>query len=326
MAGLVWVVKKIRHLLEATLKPTTIIYTDHSAAVTIVRQTSLNTVSTEKLNLYLIRASEYLQRFRLDVRYKPGKANIIPDALSRLASREHPPNQESVAELEALSIQCFPVSLVEISQDFRNRLIYGYKEPRWARVFKLLQDNNSLGENAARLPYQVINQALYFTDPKRGLRLYIPSAIEAEVFKLVYDEMGHPGYTRTHERLTKGLYIHNMSTKLHKFIRHCPHCQLNQTPRHKPYSSLQPILAPARPFYTLTIDFILALPESEPDGFDCIITATYKLSKAITLLPGKSTWIATDWAIKLLNRLAELGWGLPRAIISDRDRKFVSTL
>ena len=55
----------------------TVVYTDHSAAVSTVRQTSLNTTSTEKLNLRLIRASEYLQRFRLDVRYKPGKSASI---------------------------------------------------------------------------------------------------------------------------------------------------------------------------------------------------------------------------------------------------------
>lgn len=92
VAGLVWVVKKIRYTIEATLLPTTIIYTNHSATVSIVKQTSLNTVSTEKSNLRLIRASEYLQRFRLDVRYKPGKTNTVPDALSRLASRECRPN------------------------------------------------------------------------------------------------------------------------------------------------------------------------------------------------------------------------------------------
>ena len=50
VAGLVWVVKKIRHMIEAAVK-TTIIYIDHSAAVSIVRQTSLNITSIEKLNL-----------------------------------------------------------------------------------------------------------------------------------------------------------------------------------------------------------------------------------------------------------------------------------
>lgn len=44
------------------------------------------------------------------------------------------------------------------------------------------------------------------------------------------------------------------------------------------------------------------------------------------MIPGKTTCTAADWAIGLLDRLAELGWGLPRAIISDRDRKFVSAL
>jgi len=86
IAGIVWVVKKVRHMIEAA-KAATIVYTDHSAAVSIVRQTSLNTTAVEKLNLRLVRASEYLQRFRLDVRYKPGRQNTIPDALSRLASR-----------------------------------------------------------------------------------------------------------------------------------------------------------------------------------------------------------------------------------------------
>lgn len=33
-----------------------------------------------------------------------------------------------------------------------------------------------------------------------------------------------------------------------------------------------------------------------------------------------------EWAIQLLDRLALLNWGLPRAILSDRNRKFTATL
>lgn len=141
-------------MIEASAH-TTIIYTDHSAAVAIVRQTSLNTTSTEKLNLRLIRASEYLQRFRLDVRYKPGKINIIPDTLSRLASHESASHKlaagyelatvvpdvlsrlasreyraETDESLDVLTVKCFPVSLVEVSYEYRQRLLEGYREPR----------------------------------------------------------------------------------------------------------------------------------------------------------------------------------------------------
>ena len=323
IAGIVWVVKKIRHMVEAA-KDYTIIYTDHSAAVSIVRQTSLNTTSIDKLNLRLVRASEYLQRFRLDVRYKPGKANIVPDALSRLASREYHPS-DNADSLDALVIRCFPVSLVEMSPSFRQRLQDGYQEPRWSRVRRLIQENAELDDNAAKIPYRIIDDLLYFDDDERGLRLCIPSAIEAEVFKLAHDEQGHPGYARTHERLTQGLYIFGMPAKLHEFIRHCPHCQRNQTPRHRPYGSLQPIYSPARPFHTITIDFILALPTS-PEGFDCTMSLTDKFCKAVAFIAGKSTWDGNEWAIAVLDKLAEINWGLPRAFISDRDRKFIGQL
>lgn len=326
IAGIVWVVKKIRHMVEAA-KLTTIIYTDHSAAVSIVRQTSLNTTSVEKLNLRLIRASVYLRRFRLDIRYKPEKSNIIPDALSRLASREYRPADANESSLDALSVRAFPVSLVEMSPEFRQRLIKGLvEEPRWAKVMSAVEKNETLGSNAAKLPYRIIDKILYFDDDEKGLRLCVPSVLEKEVFQLAHDEMGHPGYARTHERLTDNLYIHNMATKLHEFICHYPPCQLNQTPRHRPYGSLQPILSPARPFHAITIDFILALPLSLPDQYECVMSVTDKFSKAVSFIPGKTTWTGKEWAIRLLDRLAELKWGVPRLIISDRDRKFVGQI
>jgi len=100
---LIWVLKKTCHLIEVA-EQSTIIYTDHAAAVEIEHQFSLNTTAVKKLNLRLVRASEYLQRFQLKIQYKPGKTNIIPDALfrlfssnnvhKRLASREYQPESD----------------------------------------------------------------------------------------------------------------------------------------------------------------------------------------------------------------------------------------
>lgn len=323
MAGIVWVVKKIRHLIEASTSHT-IIYTDHSAAVGLIRQTSLNTTSVEKLNLRLIRASEYLQRFRIELRHKPGKTNIVPDALSRLASRDYSTESDE-AELDALVVEANAVSLIQISDSFKARVQQGYQEPRWQRIITMVKRNDELGENATKLPYELKDGLLYCKGDLGALRLCIPSELEKEVFKLAHDEMGHPGYARTHERLTTGLFIYNMATKLHEYIRHCPHCQMNQTPRHRPYGSLQPIYSPSRPFHTITIDFILALPKAST-GDDCIMSVTDKFSKAISLIAGEIRWGGELWAQALLDRLLLLGWGVPWAIISDRDRRFIGQL
>ena len=55
------------------------------------------------------------------------------------------------------------------------------------------------------------------------------------------------------------------------------------------------------------------------------MSVTDKFSKAVTFIPGKTTWDAKEWAIRLLDRLAELSWGLSRATIPDRHCKFVGS-
>ena len=84
-------------------KRQTIVYTDHAVIVLITWQTNLTTTTaTNKLNLHIIRPSEYLQQFNLDVRHKPGQTHIIPNALSCLASRKDTARSTNKGELDAL--------------------------------------------------------------------------------------------------------------------------------------------------------------------------------------------------------------------------------
>ena len=152
----------------------------------------------------------------------------------------------------------------------------------------MILDNGALGENAAQLPYQLIQKLIYFNNPKQGIRLYIPQSLTKEVFQLAHNGLGHPGYAHMHEQLIQSLYIHNLSKQLHKFIRYCPQCQMNQTPQHSPYGSMQSILSLPWLFHTITLNFILGLPTSI-EGFDCVMLVTDKFSKAITFVPGKTT-------------------------------------
>ena len=67
IAGFVWVLKKVRHLVESYRHPV-IIQTDHSAILDIIKQSSITTMSsTVRINVHLVRASQFLRHFRLNV-------------------------------------------------------------------------------------------------------------------------------------------------------------------------------------------------------------------------------------------------------------------
>ena len=71
--------------------------------------------------------------------------------------------------------------------------------------------------------YKLVNELLYFDDDERDLRLYVSTAIEAKVFRLIYNKIEYLGYVYTYKKLTKELYIFNIAIKLYKFIRYYPY-------------------------------------------------------------------------------------------------------
>jgi hypothetical protein len=87
IAELIWVIKKVRHLIQFS-KKSVIIQIDHAVIVNICKQTSIiNTNFVMRMNLRLIRAFQFLSQFsNLKIRHKSEKYHLISDALSRLQS------------------------------------------------------------------------------------------------------------------------------------------------------------------------------------------------------------------------------------------------
>ena len=132
VAAIVWVVRKVRHMIEASEAQPVIIFSDHSAAIQISRQTTLSTSSTNKLNLRLMRASQYLSAFNLSVRHKAGKSNIVSDALSRLqasaAVEEEHAVLESLFGVVTEDVPVYHMTLVEMNDNFKKRLVEAYNK------------------------------------------------------------------------------------------------------------------------------------------------------------------------------------------------------
>ena len=146
----VWVLKKIRHFIKF-FKFAIILYTNHDATLNIAKQTILSTFSTDKFNLRLVRTSNYIQRFNLNIRHKSKKLHIILDALSRLFTISFASNSKfnttififvntKYDEFDTLhaNVHCI-ASLIEIDSAFKKRIIDEYvKNFDWQKIIKVL--------------------------------------------------------------------------------------------------------------------------------------------------------------------------------------------
>jgi hypothetical protein len=116
-----------------------------------------------------------------------------------------------------------------------------------------------------------------------------------------------------------------MSRLLKKYISECPTCAVNSGKHHKPHGALQPIKASALPFEFIPVNFVFKLPESKFDGniYDGFLSCTDLASKMVTLIPGRETYSAEDWARAFFYTYCRR-WGVPNKILSDRGRVFLS--
>jgi hypothetical protein len=292
------------------------VITDHSATTGIARQTSLTSSSVDKLNQRLVRASQYLSQFDLDIRWRPGKSHTVPDALSRL-----PADGKSTQE-DTLDALTFNITVVEIDPAFKRELQQAYQHDWFWNRQKVTE--------VEELPLQEIppdqflrhDGLIYHTDKEDGrYRLCIPKSLQGDVFEQAHGVLHH-GFHRVYTRVRQNYYIWKLAKRLRKYLHHCQDCRRIEILRHPPNGALQPIESPPKPFHTITIDIVTGLPEWE--GRNAILTVTDKFSKRVTIAAGRHDYGAKDWATPLLDALAD--WGLPVAIISDRDTRWISQL
>lgn len=354
MSGVVWLVKKTRHIIAAA--PKCYIFTDHSAVTAIANQKLLTSSSADRLNLRLVRCAQYLQQFaNISIRYRPGRNHLVPDALSRLqgiaADGDHSTNilddlehdqvhsyfipfrswkRPGTRQLDYAPI--FNATLVAMKDDFKSQIIAAYDDDtHWKLVKQVIngerdEDTEPLDRPLRGLNFIMRDGLIYYCDKMDGSeRLCIPKSLAPHIFRQAHDEQFHAGYHRTYERIRASVYIRKLSKLLRLYVKHCPACIQNRTERHPPYGNLEPIASPGAPYVTIAIDIVTGLPAGK-DGSDALMTATCKQTKRILLIPGMTDWSASDWGTALIKALIDYEWGFPKHLISDRDTRFLNDL
>lgn len=149
--------------------------------------------------------------------------------------------------------------------------------------------NSTVVIENSMLPLPDKTKLLYHVNRTTGnLWLYIPPVVASDILQIAHGE-GYPGFSHCYEIVTHFWYIWSLNRLLREFIWHCPQCLQLQIRQYCPYRSWQFIKSPPISFFTLTLDFVFALPLTMQD-FNAIMSVICKFLKQVTLIKGADTW------------------------------------
>jgi transposase InsO family protein len=133
---------------------------------------------------------------------------------------------------------------------------------------------------------------------------------------------GHLGHTKTLQRVARRFWWPHMSRSIYSYVVSCPSCQRNKPVMQRPLGLLQPLPVPSSKWEQITMDLITDLPVTKR-GHDAVVTFVDRLTKMVHFAPTTKT-AGAEVIANVFVRTWYKHHGLPRIIISDRDRRFLS--
>ena len=116
--------------------------------------------------------------------------------------------------------------------------------------------------------------------------------------------------------------ITHMNSDIAKHVAACEQCQRNKPASGKPQGLLQPLPIPEHPWESVSFDFIVGLPPTEP-GYNAIVVFVDRLTKMVHLAPCTESVTAPAVADLFFNHVVKLH-GVPKSLVSDRGSQFTS--
>ncbi len=202
-----------------------------------------------KLSSKQVRWQDTLALFNVDIQHKPGKENIVRDALSRKHQLKVVYVEETKLQKEVQLTSCHDAFANEVRQNILN---------------------------GAKSHFHLRNGLLWY----KQNRLYVPEGkIRDTILRECHDGplSGHGGAKHTTTFLKKSYYLPNLKDSAEEYVKTCLTCQQNRTLNKKQAGLLQPLPIPEGPWESVSMDFMVSLPPSR--GFDAIMVVVDRFSK-----------------------------------------------
>ncbi|TIA68013.1 hypothetical protein E3P91_04182 [Wallemia ichthyophaga] len=325
------------------------VYTDHYSLQYIRTQPELSKLQR--------RWVERLADFDCEIIYKPGKTNVVADALSRrnhnpeeLGIKEENPEQSCREEDKEIfekdneqdkkidskdtmtgskSLQLHYIDSDSIENSIKEKLkeeIKRDKEFNEIYIKLINREEIQKQEESTYKHYRITGGLLVFAaQPGEEERLVVP---DGEIRrKILFDyhnsiTAGHLGFHRTYALLQRQFYWPRMAKCIKNYVNRCEDCQRNKSSRRLPQGFLHPLPIAKDKWDRISMDFITSLPLTR-EGYDSVWVVSDSISKRAHFIPTHTTVTSEKLAPMFIKEIYRLH-GIPREIVSDRGPQFIS--
>jgi hypothetical protein len=250
-----------------------------------------------------------------------------PDALSRRAN--HGSGQGDNDNLTLLAPELFRIHALagtrlegkehNILREVRRSLRDGVQEEAVAKAARELQKDKGKG-TVKSAEWSESNGLLMF----RG-KIYVPNDkdLQHHIIEQYHDTRitGHTGCFKTLELVARNYWWPQMSRYISIYVKTCNLCNQTKLQHRRPFGELHPLETPAEPWDTISVDFIVKLPESH--GYDTIMNVVDSVTKCAHFIPMHTT-ITVEGAACLYLREVWKHHGTLRVVLSDRGSQFMA--
>lgn len=248
-----------------------------------------------------------ISEYTFTIEYRPGTRMAHVDALSRNATVNDEPEDESTLAVYNIETNDWLLTL-QLS------------DPDISRIVKILKPDTDEVAKDIRKNYVIKNHRVY-RRVGEDLCIVVPRDARWQICRSNHDEVGHLGITKTTEKIQREFWFPKLRRFVKKYVKSCIQCAYNKdaSSKHKT-GQLYPIEKPSIPFHTIHIDHLGPFVKSK-NGNSYILTVVDGFTKYLFARAVRDT--KTKTTIKALIGIF-YDFGLPSRIISDRGTSFTS--